>query len=73
VCALVAGGPLLPALDRLAPVVVVVGFHRVCVIDLVLPYSPVDWACLPPVPSNWPILGLGHLQFEALLTIAHLG
>jgi integrase len=44
---------------------VVVGFYRTCVIDQILPHSP-------PVPADSPTLGLGHLQFEALITAARL-
>jgi site-specific recombinase XerD len=51
---------------------VVVGFYRVCVIDQVLPYSPADYVRRPPVPAESPTLGLGHLQFEALITTARL-
>ena len=47
---------------------VVVGFYRVCVIDQMLPYSPADYVRRPAVPAESPILGLGHLQFEALIT-----
>ena len=47
---------------------VVVGFYRVCVIDQVLPQSPADYVRRPLVPPESPTLGLGHLQFEALLT-----
>jgi hypothetical protein len=49
---------------------VVVGFYRVCVIDQVLSYSPVDYVRRPPVPAESPTLGVGHLQFEALITTA---
>src|SRR4051812_38397081 len=51
---------------------VVVGFYRVCVIDQILPYSPADYVRRPPVPAESPTLGLGHLQFEALITDARL-
>jgi integrase/recombinase XerD len=51
---------------------VVVGFFRVCVIDQILPYSPADYVRRPPVPADSPTLGLGHLQFEALITTARL-
>jgi integrase/recombinase XerD len=51
---------------------VVVGFYRVCVIDQVLPYSPADYVRRPPVPAESPTLGLGHLQFEALISSARL-
>ena len=49
---------------------VVVGFYRVCIIDQMLPYSPADYVRRPPVPAESPTLGLGHLQFEALITTA---
>ncbi len=51
---------------------VVVGFYRVCVIDQILAHSPADYVRRPPVPSESPTLGLGHLQFEALLTASRL-
>jgi integrase/recombinase XerD len=51
---------------------VVVGFYRVCVIDQILPYSPADYVRRPLVPPESPTLGLGHLQFEALITAARL-
>jgi integrase/recombinase XerD len=51
---------------------VVVGFYRVCVIDGILPHSPADYVRRPTVPPESPTLGLGHLQFEALLTAARL-
>jgi integrase/recombinase XerD len=51
---------------------VVVGFYRVCVIDQILPYSRVDCVRRPLVPPESPTLGLGHLQFEALVTAARL-
>ena len=51
---------------------VVVGFYRVCVIDAVLEHSPADYVRRPPVPAESPTLGLGHLQFEALITTARL-
>jgi site-specific recombinase XerD len=51
---------------------VVVGFYRVCVIDEILSHSPADYVRRPPVPTESPTLGLGHLQFEALLTAARL-
>src|SRR5690349_6865901 len=51
---------------------VVVGFYRVCVIDQLLPHSPADYVRRPTVPAESPTLGLGHLQFEALLTTARL-
>jgi integrase/recombinase XerD len=49
---------------------VVVGFYRVCVIDQILPHSPADYMRRPPTPTESPTLGLGHLQFEALLSTA---
>src|SRR5436309_6365050 len=49
---------------------VVVGFYRVCVIDQILAHSPADYVRRPPVPAESPTLGLGHLQFEALITTA---
>jgi site-specific recombinase XerD len=49
---------------------VVVGFYRVCVIDQILAHSPADYVRRPPMPTESPTLGLGHLQFEALLTTA---
>ncbi|GAA3398231.1 tyrosine-type recombinase/integrase [Cryptosporangium minutisporangium] len=51
---------------------VVVGFYRVCVIDQVLTQSPADYVRRPLVSPESPTLGLGHLQFEALLTTARL-
>ncbi len=51
---------------------VVVGFYRVCVIDGILPHSPADYVRRPTVPPESPTLGLGHLQFEALITTARL-
>ena len=51
---------------------VVVGFYRVCVIDQILPHSPADYVRRPLVPPESPTLGLGHLQFEALITAARL-
>src|SRR5215468_2158374 len=49
---------------------VVVGFYRVCVIDAILQHSPADYVRRPTVPAESPTLGLGHLQFEALITTA---
>ncbi|MFC3382547.1 site-specific integrase [Couchioplanes azureus] len=49
---------------------VVVGFYRVCVIDAILEQSPADYVRRPTVPAESPTLGLGHLQFEALITAA---
>jgi integrase/recombinase XerD len=51
---------------------VVVGFYRICVIDQILPQSPADYVRRPTVPADSPTLGLGHLQFEALITTARL-
>jgi len=51
---------------------VVVGFYRVCVIDQILPHSPADYVRRPTVPAESPTLGLGHLQFEALITTARV-
>src|SRR3954453_10343822 len=51
---------------------VVVGFYRVCVIDQILVHSPADYVRRPPMPTEPPTLGLGHLQFEPLLTTARL-
>jgi integrase/recombinase XerD len=51
---------------------VVIGFYRVCVIDQVLPQSPAGYVRRPLVPPESPTLGLGHLQFEALITTARL-
>jgi integrase/recombinase XerD len=51
---------------------VVVGFYRVCVIDQILAHSPADYVRRPPMPTDSPTLGLGHLQFEAPLTTARL-
>src|SRR5919205_295371 len=51
---------------------VVVGFYRVCVIDQILAHAPADYVRRPPMPTDSPTLGLGHLQFEALLTSARL-
>jgi integrase len=51
---------------------VVVGFYRVCVIDQILAHSPADYVRRPVVPPESPTLGLGHLQFEALITTARL-
>ena len=59
-----------PALDGLAPHVVVAGFYRTCVIDAVLEHSPAEYVRRPNVPAESPTLGLTHLQFEALLTTA---
>jgi integrase/recombinase XerD len=42
---------------------VVVGFYRVCAIDQLLVHSPADYVRRPPMPTDSPTLGLGHLQF----------
>ena len=49
---------------------VVAGFHRTCVIDVVLEHSPAEYVRRPHVPAQSPTLGLTHLQFEAMLTAA---
>jgi integrase/recombinase XerD len=49
-----------------------VGFYRVCIIDGILDHSPADYVRRPTVPAESPTLGLGHLQFEALITTARL-
>ncbi len=49
---------------------VVVGFYRVWVIDAILEHSPADYVRRPTVSAESPTLGLGHLQFEALITTA---
>jgi integrase/recombinase XerD len=46
---------------------VVAGFYRTCVIDGVLEHSPAEYVRRPNVPAQSPTLGLGHLQFEAML------
>jgi len=51
---------------------VVVGFYRVCVIDAILAHAPADYVRRPALPAESPTLGLGHLQFEALITTARL-
>jgi integrase/recombinase XerD len=51
---------------------IVTGFYRVCVIDGLLPHAPADYVRRPTVPAESPTLGLGHLQFEALITTARL-
>jgi integrase/recombinase XerD len=51
---------------------VVVGFYRACVIDQILGHSPADYVRRPVVPPESPTLGLGHLQFEALISTARL-
>jgi integrase/recombinase XerD len=51
-------------------VAVVAGFYRTCVIDGVLAHSPADYVRRPNVPAQSPTLGLGHLQFEAMLAAA---
>jgi site-specific recombinase XerC len=49
---------------------VVAGFYRTCVIDGVLEHSPAEYVRRPHVPAQSPTLGLSHLQFEAMLTVA---
>jgi hypothetical protein len=49
---------------------VVAGFYRTCVIDGVLDHSPAEYVRRPSVPPESPTLGLTHLQFEAMLTLA---
>jgi integrase/recombinase XerD len=44
----------------------------VCVIDQLLAHSPADYVRRPPMPTDLPTLGLGHLQFESLITTARL-
>jgi site-specific recombinase XerD len=51
---------------------IVVVFYRVCVIDQILNHSPADYVRRPTAPAESPTLGLGHLQFEALITTARL-
>jgi integrase/recombinase XerD len=48
----------------------VAGFYRAAVIDGVLEASPAEHVRRPMVPPESPILGLPHLQFEALRTAA---
>jgi len=50
----------------------VVVLYRVCVIDQILPHSPADYVRRPTVLVDSPTLGLGHLQFEALITTPRL-
>jgi integrase/recombinase XerD len=49
---------------------VVVGFYRSA--SSILPQSPADYVRRPTVPAESPTLGLGHLQFEALIATARL-
>jgi len=49
---------------------VVCGFYRICVLDTVLALSPTEHVRRPPLPTESPTLGLGHLQFEAILSAA---
>jgi integrase/recombinase XerD len=49
---------------------VVTGFYRTCVIDAVLEHSPADYVRRLRVPNESPVLGLSHLQFEAVLAAA---
>jgi site-specific recombinase XerD len=46
---------------------IVAGFYRTCVIDGVLEHSPAEFVRRPTVPATSPTLGLGHLQFGAML------
>ncbi|MFD1044792.1 integrase, partial [Kibdelosporangium lantanae] len=41
-------------------------------IDTVLAHSPAEYVRRPHVPNESPVLGLSHLQFEALLAAARL-
>jgi integrase/recombinase XerD len=49
---------------------VVTGFYGTCVIDAVLDNSPAEYVRRPRVPNESPVLGLSHLQFEAILAAA---
>lgn len=49
---------------------VVCGFYRTCVLDTLLRASPAQHVRRPPLPTESPTLGLGHLQFEAILAAA---
>jgi integrase/recombinase XerD len=49
---------------------VVTGFSRTSVIDAVLEHSPAEYVRRPRVPNESPVLGLSHLQFEAVLAAA---
>jgi site-specific recombinase XerD len=51
---------------------VVCGFYRTCLLDNILPVSPTEHVRRPPFPTESPTLGLGHLQFEAMLAAARL-
>jgi integrase/recombinase XerD len=51
---------------------IVVGFYLTAVIDGLLEHSPAEHVRRPHVPPESPILGLTHLQLEALLTAARL-
>jgi len=50
---------------------VTAGFYRTCVIDGLLEHTPAEHVRRPVVPTESPTLGFTHLQFEALLTVAH--
>jgi len=52
------------------PSTVPAGFYRMLVTDQILPHSPADYVRRPPGPQESPTLGLGHLQFDALITTA---
>jgi integrase/recombinase XerD len=41
-------------------------------VDQILAHSPDDYVRRPMAPAESPTLGLGHLQFEALITTALL-
>jgi integrase/recombinase XerD len=45
-------------------------FYRTCVIDAVLEHSPAEYVRRPRVPNESTVLGLSHLQFEAILAAA---
>ena len=49
---------------------VVCGFYRTCVLDTVMADSPTEHVRRPPLPTDSPTMGLGHLQFEAILSAA---
>lgn len=49
---------------------VVCAFYRTALIDAVLEHSPAEYLRRPRVAPESPTLGLGHLQFEAILTVS---
>lgn len=49
---------------------IISGFYRTCVFDGLLTQSPADHVRRPRVPTESPTLGLTHLQFEAMLSVA---